>query len=180
MRALSFPFLLMLFIAGCASLPPNPVSLQTRDTLFIETVDVVWGIDDNAKKLEEASEASAEKYIERRDAIIANLKTAVTTEFKDSPSGAEPALLEIEIVHYVRRDALASNFIGLTNELIGNVTLKRASTGEVLGVYEGVRGYYAPSSGILGAMVEAAARPDIGAILVGSFTKDLRRHFDSE
>src|SRR5690606_12505299 len=160
------------FLAACATVP-NPIALETRNSFYVKDADVVW-------KVEDADRLDKPEYVEGKEDLVARLKPAVEAAFKTSPSGADAVTFRIEIKEYTRVGAAMGNLIGGSNTVTADVYIVRISDGAEIGVYENVYGMYASNGGIIGAVVQAASKPDIVGIMANSFAQNLRSKFDSK
>jgi hypothetical protein len=147
-------------LAACASTPPNPLSVDSRGGVFVR--DVAVGLTaDEAKREAKPGNETAKKDMQVR------LQAAVTAAFKNSPSGAQPVTLRIEITQYY-----------INSMVTADVSVVRASDGQVLGVYKGVTGMHAQGGGLLGAVIEAAMKTDYVGIIANDFANTLRARFN--
>jgi hypothetical protein len=168
--ALAATMLCTLALAACAT-GPNPLDPQTRGSFYIKAAPVDWVLND-AKKAGDAD------YVKGKKEVADRLEATVEREFKNSPSGSQPAHFQIKIKTYLRAGTLAGNLIGLSNEVLADVDVVRDSDGKVLGTYKDVMGMYSASGGVLGAMVQSVSKPDIPQIMAAEFTKNLRKKFE--
>jgi hypothetical protein len=159
-------------LSACAS-TPNPLDLQTRNGVFLKQVATNWSVEDGKR-------AEKPEYVSGKEDLVARLKAAVETEFKNSPSGSEPIDFQIDIKGYSRVGALMGNMIGGSNMVIADVRVVRESDGKVLGVYQNVMGMYASNAGVLGAIAQAVTKPDIVGIMSNSFAGSLKHRFESK
>lgn len=160
-------------LAACVSTPPNALKTEVRDRIFIQNVSETWAAIDG-KRAENAD------YLTGKADLQARLKTAVETEFKASPSGSEAARFEITVKTYSRVNAAMGNMIGGANMVTADVRVVRVSDGAELGVYKDVVGMHASNGGLIGAIAQAAIKPDIVGIMTNSFAVNLRAKFDSK
>lgn len=150
--------MLMVGLTACASIP-NPIDLQTRDSIFVKTVSVAWSVQ-SKKPPTDAQKAND-------DDIQKKLRLAVEAKFKDFPSGSEPVEFNINI----------KKFSGTLVE--ADVVVHRISDGKVLGIYENVTGIHVSNGGLLGAVIEAAMKVDYNALISSNFATVLRARFQN-
>ena len=160
-------------LSACVSTPPNALKTDVRDKIFIQEVSETWAAVDG-KRAENAD------YLTGKADLQARLKSAVETEFKASPSGSEAARFEITIKTYSRVNAAMGNMIGGANMVVADVRVVRISDGVELGVYKDVVGMHASNGGLIGAIAQAATKPDIVGIMTNGFAANLRAKFDSK
>lgn len=165
--------LLMIVALGACTATPNPIAQEVRDGVFVRDATIAWSVDDADENDENGS------YAAGKEDLIARLEPAVEAAFRDSPSGSDPIILNIDIHDYNRVNNLTGNMLGGANGFAADVSLVRETDGATIGVYENVVGVRASGGGIIGAMVDAASNPDIVAIMVNSFVANLRRKFDN-
>ncbi|HVZ28959.1 MAG TPA: hypothetical protein VG839_01105 [Asticcacaulis sp.] len=161
-----------LCLTACAS-TPNPLALTTRDGFYVKQADVVW-------KVDESKRTPNAEYDAGKADLQARLKTSVENEFKTSPSGSEAAIFEVDVTSYSRVGAAMGNIIGGSNMVVGDVHVLRASDHSEIAVYKGVYGSYTSNGGIIGAIAQAASKPDIVGIMANTFAADMRKKFDSK
>lgn len=147
-------------LAACATTPPNFMTSQARDGVFVRNVDVTWSAAE-AKRVEKNMQKKSYQDVQPR------LQAAVATAFKNSPSGSQAIDLKIEIERYYE-----------TSSVQADVSVVRVSDGQVLGVYKNVTGIHAQGGGLLGLVVEAALKTDYLGIIVNSFSQTMRARFD--
>jgi hypothetical protein len=164
--------LALLALTACASVP-NALDAQTRQSVFVKEVGVGWSFDD-------AKVADKPEYVEGKTDLQARLKTAVEQTFKASPAGGEAVRFDINVDRYSRVGAAMGNIVGGSNSVVADVTVVRLSDNKTLGVYNDVTGVYASNGGLLGAVVQAAMKPDIVGIMANNFAQNLRARFDSK
>lgn len=168
-------------LTACASTPPNPLSLDQRDQVFLKNVNVVWDLSEKEQAVEEKKDAKGKgQRQEGRAELEEKLKLVVKEEFINSPSGPDPITFDIAIKRYDRVGAAVGNVIGGNNILVANVRVKDSNDGQEIAVYEEVNGYYASNFGLVGAVVQAATKPDIPGLMAKSFSETLRKRFDSK
>jgi len=161
-----------LALSACASIP-NPIVADVRGGVFVDDVSVAWSVDD-------ASRTDNETYVTGRTDLVARLQAAVEAQFASSPSGPDAVSFSIDVKRYSRVGAAMGNIIGGSNRVTADVTVVRTSDGVTLGVYEGVFGIYASNHGLLGAIAQAAAQPDIVGIMSNNFAVNLNQRFNSK
>jgi hypothetical protein len=159
-------------LTACAS-TPNALKTDVRDKIFIQEVSETWAAVDG-KRAENAD------YLTGKADLQARLKIAVETEFKASPSGSDAARFEITVKSYSRVNAAMGNIIGGSNMVMADVRVVRISDGAELGVYKDVVGMHASNGGLIGAIAQAATKPDIVGIMTNSFAANLRAKFNSK
>lgn len=162
----------MLALAACASVP-NALDAQTRQSIFVKDAGVTWSVAD-------AKVADKPEYQAGKAELLAKLEPAVEQAFKASPAGAEPVRFDINVKQYSRVGAAMGNLIGGSNMVVADVAVVRESDGRTLGTYKDVAGVFASNGGIIGAVVQAATKPDIEGIMANSFAQNLRARFDAK
>jgi SepF-like predicted cell division protein (DUF552 family) len=160
-------------LTACVSTPPNALKTDIRDKIFIQDVNETWAVVDGKR-------ADNADYLTGKADLEARIKTAVETEFKASPSGSEAARFEITVKSYSRVNAAMGNMIGGANIVVADVRVVRVSDGAELGVYKDVTGMHASNGGLIGAIAQAATKPDIVGIMTNTFAANLRARFDSK
>jgi hypothetical protein len=150
----------MTLLAACATIPPNPLGPDARDGMFVRSVDVAW------------SPVLAKRFAARLGQkdfadVQPRLSAAVAATFKTSPSGSQAVDFKIEVTRYIP-----------TAELIGDVSVVRASDGQVIGVYKGVVGIHAQGGGLVGALIDAAMKTDYLGIIDNNFAQTLKARFN--
>lgn len=160
-------------LSACVSAPPNALKTDVRDKIFVKEVTETWAAVDG-KRAENAD------YLTGKADLEARIKTAVENEFKASPSGSDAARFEITVKSYSRVNAAMGNMIGGANMVVADVRVVRISDGAELGVYTDVSGIHASNAGLIGAIAQAATKPDIVGIMTNTFAANLRARFDSK
>ena len=159
-------------LAACAS-TPNPIDLNTRNSFFVKQANVAW-------KVDESKRTPNAEYDAGKADLQARLKGAVEAQFKTSPSGSEPVIFEIDVKNYSRVGAAMGNLIGGSNMIVADVHVLRESDHSEVAVYTNVAGAYASNGGIIGAIAQAASKPDIVGIMANTFAANLRARFDAK
>ena len=149
-------------LAACASVGPNPLSPDARDAMFVRNVDVTWSV---AEAKRDEKRMSSKDYAD----VQPRLAAAVSAAFKSSPSGSQGVDFKIEVTKYFPGSLLEAD-----------VTVVRASDGQVLGVYKKVEGLHAESGGLVGALIEAALKTDYLGIIDNNFAQTLKARFNGE
>lgn len=157
-------------LTACAS-TPNPIAAPARQAMFVKDVALAW----NAP---EPAEAKPE-YLAGKQELQERLEKAVEEAFRLSPAGSEPVVFQIDIKRYSRVGAAMGNLIGGSNMVVADVKVVRPD-GQVAGVYQDVTGVFASNGGIIGAVVQAASKPEIEGIMANSFAQNLRARFDAK
>ncbi len=163
----------LLLVAGCTTTTPNPLSSDTRYGVYVDSVEVSWSVDDEAKA------ASNEDYAAGKATLIELLQARVSEEFRNSPSGSEAVRFDVDVATYHRVGAAFGNIIGGSNGVSASVSVVRLSDDTVLGVYSAT-GNYASNAGIIGAIAQSIIQPDIEGIMANDFAEKLRRNFDRQ
>ena len=182
MRNFKFIFvgLAAYLLAACAT-GPNPLTDQSRDQFFVKNTKVTWALPEKEEAVEVKKDSKDDgQRAEGRKAIEEKLILVVANEFANSPSGPTPIDFNIAIKRYDRVGAAIGNMIGGSDMLVADVIVTDTASGEELAVYEDVKGVRTSNFGILGAVVQAASDPDIEGLMADSFTKKLRKKFDSD
>lgn len=148
-------------LAACAT-TPNPLTATVRGAFFVKDAAVIWAVDD-------AKLAGKESYEAAKADLQARLKVAVEKEFADSPSGAEAVEFAVKVNKYN-----GSTFVR------ADVDVVRKSDGQVLATYKDVVGMHVNNGGLVGALIEAAMKPDYVAIITNGFAANLRMRFESK
>lgn len=156
-------------LSACATVPPNPVSQTTRESLFVKQVETAWAVP--APKKARTAEQQA-KYDEGTADLDTRLKAAVTDTFAVSPAGSEGVTFKIRVKQ------ANPGFMGA---VVADVDVLRISDGASLGTYTDVMGADTSGSngGLLGMAIAAAMKPDSVGIMSNSFAANLRARFDS-
>ena len=169
-----------LLLSACAT-APNPLSLEERDQFFLKSTNITWDLPEKEQETEDEKDAKdSGQRAEGRKQLQEKLNLAIMEEFKDSPSGPNAMNFEVKIQKYDRTGAVVSNVVGGGNLLIADVIATDASSGEELGVYPGIHGAHTSNFGVLGAVVQAATKPDIPGVMSNDFAKRLKKTFNSE
>lgn len=150
----------MLALAACATTGPNPLGADARDDMYVRNVEVTWAPEltqRDAKRMSQKDFADAQP----------RLSAAVAAAFKNSPSGSKGIDLKIEVIKYYPGTLLDAD-----------VSVVRASDGQVIGVYKHVEGIHAESGGLLGAVIEAALKTDYLGIIDNGFAQTLKARFN--
>jgi len=143
-------------LVACAS-TPNPLSGEARDQFFVKSTQVTWALPEKEEAVEAKKDANDDgKRAEGRKDLEEKLNLIVADEFANSPSGPTPVDFNIAITRYDR---------------VG------AGVGKV---YEDVKGIRTSGGGVLGAVIQAASKPDIEGLMATSFAKKLRKRFDKK
>ena len=161
-----------LTLAACASVP-NALDANTRQSLFVKDVAVAWTADD-------AKNAAKPEYVAGKTDLQARLQSAVEDTFRQSPAGSQAVRFDVDVTRYNRVGAVMGNVVGGANMVVADVKVVRLSDGKELGVYKNVAGVYASNGGILGAIVQAATKPDIVGLMANSFAQNLQKRFNAK
>ena len=133
------------------------------------------------QKVEEKKDTNDKgERAEGRRQLVEKLNYAINEEFKNSPSGPTPIDFNVSIRRYDRVGAAVGNIVGGNNMLIADVIVADTNTGNEIGVYEEIIGAHSSNFGLVGAVVQAASKPDIPGIMANSFAKKLRKAFDGK
>lgn len=162
-----------LTLAACASVAPNALDANTRQAMFVKDVAVGWSFDD-------AKNAAKDDYVAGKADLQGRLRTAVAAAFKASPAGSDAVRFDIDVKRYSRVGAAMGNIVGGSNMVIADVKVVRIADGKELGVYKDVTGVFASNGGVLGAIVQAATKPDVVGIMANNFAQNLRTRFNAK
>lgn len=168
-----FAALSLAALTACATTPPNPIQPAQRASVFVEDVSLTWSAEDGQR-------AANPEFVAGKADMQKRLEAAVEQEFANSPSGSEPVEFVVDVKTYNRVGAAMGNLVGGANTVAADVTVRRKSDGAVLGTYTGVTGMYASNMGIIGAIAQAASRPDIVGIMSNTFAKNLRARYEGK
>jgi len=167
-------------LVACAS-TPNPLSGEARDQFFVKSTQVTWALPEKEEAVEAKKDANDDgKRAEGRKDLEEKLNLIVADEFANSPSGPTPVDFNIAITRYDRVGAGVGNIIGGSDMLVANVIVTNSTNGEEIAVYEDVKGIRTSGGGVLGAVIQAASKPDIEGLMATSFAKKLRKRFDKK
>jgi hypothetical protein len=155
---------LALTLAACAS-APNPLDLQSRQTLFVKAVATSWTYND-------AKQAADEHYQAYKKDAEPRLTAAVTQAFATSPAGSSAVTFKIDVKTFE-----ASR---LGARIIGDVHVVRNTDGREVALYKDVIGFQTSSGGLLGLAFQAVVKPDVVGIAANSFAQNLRARFDAK
>ena len=159
-------------LSACATTPPNPLSGEIRDQFFVNSTKVTWALPEKEQAVEAKKDANDDgQRAEGRKLIEDKLNLIVTDEFSNSPSGPTPVDFNIAITRYDRVGAAVGNILGGGNDMLeANVILTDTASGQEIAVYEEVRGIRPSGGGVLGAVIQAASKPDIEGLMAVSYT----------
>lgn len=160
-----------LTLTACASVP-NALDGQTRQGIFVKDVGVAWSFDD-------AKVADKPEYAAGKADLQARMKNAVAGAFTTSPAGSDAVRFDIDVKRYTRVGAAMGNLVGGANMVVADVTVVRIADNKTLGVYKDVPGIFASNGGVIGALVQAATKPDIVGVMANSFAQNLHSRFTS-
>jgi hypothetical protein len=162
-----------LTLAACASVAPNALDANTRQAMFVKDVAVAWSFDDGKN-------AAKDTYVAGKTDLEARLQSAVETAFQTSPAGSDAVRFDIDVKRYNRVGAAMGNIVGGSNMVVADVKVVRIADGKQLGVYKDVSGIFASNGGVLGAIVQAATKPDVVGIMANNFAQNLRTRFNAK
>jgi hypothetical protein len=160
-----------LTLAACASVP-NALDAPTRQAIFVKDVGVAWSFDD-------AKTADKPDYVAGKTDLEARLRNAVAGAFQTTPAGSDAVRFDVNVKRYSRVGAAMGNLIGGSNMVVADVTVVRIADNKTLGVYKNVTGVFASNGGIIGALVQAATKPDVVGIMANNFAQNLHNRFTS-
>ena len=190
--AMTFWLLASVVLSAC-SITPNPLAAELRKSMFISSYDVQYTQyyerkNDAAENLPPEIEfvlrldtpesegtvlsISEEKRIQILE-FLGKLETALSSEFEQSPLGATPVILKVNVTRYDRYDKKDKLLWGKSDGAVGENTFVNAETKEVVGIYPGYAHWQ--SFGLAGAWAESITKPDINLELARDFARNLRR-----
>lgn len=156
-------------LAGCVSIPPNPLTPDARQALFVKDVAATWAL--TPPKKEPKKPVDPVEFKAAQTDVETRLTAAVGNAFASSPAGADGVTFKIEIKRFT------PGFLGSVG---GDVTVIRVADNKVLGVYTDVFGADTSGAqgGLIGLAIAAASKPDSIGIMSNQFATNLRARFE--
>jgi hypothetical protein len=168
---LVFALCIITGLTGCVTYP-NALDVATRSNIAVQEVAVVWPA--NTARVRDAANLEEKKLFED------TLAETVLREFKTSPAGPEAVRLQLDIIDYVRSNAVEDNILGGSSVVVADVRVIRLSDEKELGVYPNVKGKWAANTGVLGAVFQIATKTKVHVLMSNDFAFNLRKRFEKK
>lgn len=181
--------LLAVLLAGCNTLQ-NPLAPQQVEALRLTTVNVQtddattlwWGDGDRAfarsKGLPESDSEALSKTPDGRSflskAAAAKIGAALEQRLKPVLAGQRPVKVVVHLRKLYVVSAIQTILVGGPHEMVADVALVDAKTGEQILAYPDYRVIASAGQGIAGTLIEAAFLPDPFDRLAQNFANNFR------